>query len=89
MQKIITIDDQAFEQIMERLDQLEKKLQPVESKKGIGWLNNSQFCEALQISKRSAQNYRDQGLIPYSLVGGKVYYKIEDVQRLLNDNLSK
>lgn len=88
MKQFIAIDDEAFEQIMSKLDNLEKRLQPTKTETGIGWLNNEQFCEALQISKRSAQNYRDQGLIPFSLVGGKVYYKVEHVHALLNANLN-
>jgi hypothetical protein len=89
MKQFIAFDDEAFEQIMARLDDLEKKLQPQKTEMGIGWLDNNQFCEALNISKRSAQNYRDQGLIPYSLIGGKVYYKLEDIEQLLNKHYTK
>ena len=89
MKQFIAFDDEAFEQIMQRLDQLEKKLVPAKVEVGIGWLNNEQFCEALQISKRTAQNYRDQGLVRYSSIGGKVYYQKEDVQNLLKQNIQK
>ena len=82
----ITLDEQAFLEIMNKLDALERKLEPVKESKSIGWLNNEQFCEALQISKRSAQNYRDQGMIPYSKVEGKIYYKVTDVEKLLSSN---
>jgi hypothetical protein len=89
MKKTFLFDDEAFEQIMARLDDLENKFQPPKTEIGIGWINNNLFCEALGISKRSAQNYRDQGLIPYSTVGGKVYYEIKEVQKLLAKNIQK
>ena len=37
-------------------------------------------CLALGISKRCLQNYRDNGLIPHSNVGGKFFYRETDIQ---------
>jgi predicted site-specific integrase-resolvase len=40
----------------------------------------------MNISKRTAQAWRDEGKIAFSQVGGKIYYKMSDVQELLNHN---
>jgi len=48
-----------------------------------GWLNNEEFLEVLKISKRTAQHYRTNGIISFSQVGRKIYYRISDVQELL------
>ena len=44
---------------------------------------------ALGISKRSLQNYREKGLVPYSNIGGKIFYKEADIQKILEDGLVK
>ena len=40
-------------------------------------------CLALGISKRCLQNYQDNGIIPYSNVGGKFFYRETDIQEIL------
>ena len=46
-------------------------------------------CLALNISKRALQTYRDNGLIPYSNIGGKFFYKEVDIQQILEEGLIK
>ena len=47
------------------------------------WLHNGDVCKLLNISKRTLQHYRDTGVLPFSQIGHKCYYKREDVDRLL------
>ena len=47
------------------------------------------MCLALNISKRALQTYRDNGLIPYSNIGGKFFYKEVDIQQILEEGLIK
>lgn len=42
-------------------------------------LDNSGVCLRLHISRRTLQYYRESGLLPYTLVGNKCYYKVEDI----------
>lgn len=41
------------------------------------------MCLALNITKRTLQSYREKGIIPYSHVGGKYFYKESDVAAYL------
>ena len=43
----------------------------------------------MNISKRTAQTWRDEGLISYSQVGSKIYYRMSDVQKLLDSNYNQ
>ena len=43
--------------------------------------------EALHISQRALQNYRDRGIIPYSTIGSKFYYRETDVERVIREAL--
>lgn len=46
-------------------------------------IDNQQFLLKMKISKRTAQTWRDEGKIPFSQVGNKIYYKLEDIKILL------
>ena len=54
-----------------------------EQSKHTDWLHNGDVCKLLNISKRTLQHYRDTGVLPFTQVGHKCYYKREDVGRLL------
>ncbi|QHC84713.1 DNA-binding protein [Empedobacter brevis] len=47
------------------------------------WLDNQDVCLMMNISKRTLQTYKDKGLLPYSKLNRKNYYKHSDVQALL------
>ena len=51
------------------------------------WLSTQEVCEALHISQRALQNYRDRGIIPYSTIGSKFYYRETDVERVIREAL--
>jgi hypothetical protein len=48
-----------------------------------GWIDNQTVCQALGISKRTLQSFRDKGLIPYSQIGHKCFYKQEDIKEFI------
>ncbi len=47
------------------------------------WLDNQEVCLMMNITKRTLQTYKDKGLLPYSQLNRKNYYKLSDVQALL------
>jgi len=47
------------------------------------WLDNQDVCQMLNISPRTLQTLRDNGTLAYSQINRKVYYKSEDVKRIL------
>ena len=51
------------------------------------WLDNQEVCLMMKITKRTLQTYKDKGLLPYSKLNRKNYYKISDVQALLEAGL--
>lgn len=53
------------------------------------WLDNSGVCAILGVTKRTLQTYRDTGRLPHSQINHKVYYRREDIQAFLKNNLVK
>lgn len=52
------------------------------------FLDNSRIL-LMKISKRTAQTWRDEGKISFSQVGNKIYYKLSDVEKLLQEHYNK
>jgi predicted site-specific integrase-resolvase len=53
------------------------------------FLDNQDFLQLMNISKRTAQSWRDEGIISFSQVGSKIYYRMSDVQKLLDSNYNQ
>lgn len=52
------------------------------------WVDGQGVMQTLHISKRTLQSLRDSGVLPFSRINGKFYYKVSDLQNLLNSNYS-
>jgi len=48
------------------------------------WLAKHDVMELMQISERTLQNWRTNGILPYSKIHGKLYYKESDIQQMLH-----
>lgn len=47
-------------------------------------IDNFKFTQLMNISPKTAQSWRDKGLIGYSQIGNKIYYRVSDIKELLN-----
>jgi excisionase family DNA binding protein len=65
------------------MQQIVEKLSPERN-----FIDNAEFARIMGISKRTAQTWRDEKRISFSQVGAKIYYRREDVEQLLLQNLT-
>lgn len=71
-----------FEQFLRNVDALCER----NGGKEMGnWLNSQDVCIILNISKRTLQSLRDSGKLAYSQINRAMYYKPEDVEKLITD----
>lgn len=87
--EVVTITSEAFNEIKQGIAELNKKLEAKEKEPKEKWLDNQELMLLLKISKRTAQHYRDSGLITFSQLGAKIYYRLSDVELLLNKHIIK
>lgn len=52
------------------------------------WIDGQDVLMALNISQRTLQSLRDNGTLRFSRINGKFYYKISDLEMLLENNYS-
>jgi hypothetical protein len=50
------------------------------------WLKSYEVRKLLNISPGTLQNLRVNGTLRYTKIGGLLYYKYEDITKLLEDN---
>jgi len=52
---------------------------------GEHFYTDAELSKKLKLSRRSLQDYRNEGRIPHIKLGGKILYRESDIQRLLED----
>ena len=52
---------------------------------GERYLTDKEVIARLKVSRRTLQDYRNEGRIPYIQLGGKILYRESDIERMLAD----
>ena len=82
---IITTDD-LREFKMELLDEIKELLNKRASGTIKKYLKSSEVMNLLQVSPGTLQNLRVNGTLPYTKVGGIIYYDAEEIQQVMSAN---
>ena len=53
------------------------------------WIDGQDISVALNVSQRTLQTLRTSELLPFTKFNGKCYYKVSDLEALLNSNYSR
>lgn len=80
------MQSEAFQEIIKRMDDINTALTEKQKKPEDIFVDNQEFIQIMNISKRTAQAWRDEGIISFSQVGSKIYYRMSDIQKLLDSN---
>jgi hypothetical protein len=78
--EFITKDD--LRKIENLLGEIKGLLKP-EQGQSKQWLKSAEVRKLLNISPGTLQNLRINGTLRYTKIGGMLYYKLEDITRLL------
>ncbi|WP_165021126.1 helix-turn-helix domain-containing protein [Dysgonomonas sp. ZJ279] len=94
MSEIITKDNERVKRFFHSLDLMLDKVEVFTASycptlKGERFLTDAEVSERLKVSRRTLQDYRTTGKIPYFQLGGKVLYQESDIQKLLDTNYNK
>jgi len=89
MDNVITRETPLFTDLISKIKTMENEIEAM--KEGnlsctAKWLNGDAVMRKLGISRRTLQTYRDNRILPYSVVGGKFYYCIRDIEDMMKNN---
>lgn len=87
--EVITIESKAYKEIIEKLDKISRYVKEHSESDHVGWIDNHDVCRYLNISIRTLQRLRSQKKINYSIIRGKTYYQLSEIERMLRANLIK
>jgi hypothetical protein len=82
----LIITDEQYSNLLSQIESINKHIKNSEKKFNLNVLDNSDLMRKLNVSKRLLQHWRDNGIIAFSQINGKIYYKFEDVQKLIDNN---
>ena len=82
---IITTDD-LREFKMELLDDIKKLLSKQTAGNIKKYLKSAEVMDLLQISPGTLQNLRINGTLPYTKIGGLIYYDASEIHKVMEDN---
>ena len=86
MKELVIIEKQALEELTYKIDQLKSKVNNLYVNSGVApqkWIDNEQARRRLSASIRTLQTLRDSRILPFTKMGGKVFYKPEDIEKML------
>lgn len=81
--ELVILTKQQYDEIIKRLDELNAHLIKLISPSKFRHIDNTEFLSLMKISKRTAQVWRDEGKISFSQIGHKIYYRLSDVEEML------
>lgn len=64
-------------------------INPIKTIESDKWLDNADVREMLHVSTRTLQRLRMIGMLRYSKVNGKIYYRLADINKMLEQNQSE
>lgn len=83
----VIISKAVFEEMTGKLERLSclvnEILKKKEGKRLTRWMDNQEVCQFLRISPRTLQTLRDNGVLSYSQISHKIFYKPEDVRSIV------
>lgn len=82
----IAIEKEALDSLLEKINELTQDINHWNDNTfQDNWIENTELCKLLDLSSRSLQNYRQRGILGFSTIGRKIYYKIEDIKKLIEE----
>ncbi len=84
MTTALLISEDSFKILIDKLENLERKVDTLNKEANPKqWLTVEETCNYLNVSKRTLQSYRDNGILPFSQIGGKIYFEVSDLKTYL------
>ncbi|WP_217930023.1 helix-turn-helix domain-containing protein [Bacteroides caecimuris] len=73
----------SLESLSNRVEKIRDNNKP--SLDGERYYTDKELAVKLKVSRRSLQDYRNNGILPYTRIGGRILYRASDIERTLMD----
>lgn len=86
MESIVVMPGQEIKELVDSLKDVVSTLHTSAYRTEKEYVSNEEFMKLLGISKRTAQSWRDEGVIAFSQVGSKIWYSMADIKKLMQEH---
>ena len=88
--ELITRDSERVKSFFLSLDRLASAMERLFAGRkptlnGESYYTDEELAKKLKLSRRSLQDYRNEGRIPYIKLGGKILYRSSDIEKMLEE----
>lgn len=85
--QIVNMEAKTFEAMLSKFEVFAERLEALcrlyGNKDSSQWLDSQDVCLLLKISPRTLQSLRDKGVLAYTQISHKIYYKPADIEKIL------
>lgn len=87
----VAIEKTEYEQLLGSIKKAAMEIRAIAEECSINseWIENGELAEMLGLSKRQLQGYRERGVLGFSTIGRKIYYRRDEVEKLIKNNTIK
>ena len=87
----VAIEKSEYEQLLSTIKMAATEIRAIAEECSINseWVENGELAEMLGLSKRQLQVYRERGVLGFSTIGRKIYYRRDEVEKLIKNNTIK
>lgn len=87
----VAIEKNEYELMVDTIKNAVKEIDNLAEERSVEseWVENGELSEMLGLTQRQMQGYRERGVLGYSIIGRKIYYKRAEVERLIKQNTIK
>ena len=87
----VAIEKSEYEQLLSSIKKTAMGIRTIAEECTINseWIENGELAEMLGLSKRQLQGYRERGVLGFSTIGRKIYYRRAEVEKLIKINTIK
>lgn len=87
----ITIQTEAYQLLICKINEIGQTVSDIKKLKQLKdqWIDLQETCALLKVSKRTLQSYRDKGVLGFSQINGKIYFRLSDIEEHLASHYNK
>ena len=86
--KVHIFTDEEFRNLVGSISELKNQVEKIRTPIPLSdkWVEHHKALQIFQCTSRTLQSYRSNGFLPYSKIGGKIFYLITDIDELIQSN---
>ena len=87
----VAIEKAEYEQLLNSVKKTVTDIRTIAEECSINseWIENDELSRLLSLSKHQLKGYRGRGLLGYTMIGNKIYYKRREVERFIKRHINK